>query len=134
MKHQIYRILDPEGCVEVATGKPVPYLTYDGTVYGDAKVISRGGEDATLEELVELCDRDAEDVNAHDFCSIHRLLGAVLFRRYGRESATASMRDIALMRGLHGMGGICCEGDAFKELNVGKAGHDWNGTYGQGEY
>lgn len=131
MRHEIFRITDPAGFIVVATGEPVPYLTYDGKVYGEAKVVSTGGTDATLEELVDLCDHDAEDRNAHDFCSIHRLLGAVLYRRFGRESATAAMLDIALLGGLQGMGGICSKGDAFTELGVGKAGHDWNGNYGE---
>ena len=130
MKHQIFRILNPNECFDAKTGDPIPYLTYDGKVYGGAKVVSTGGSDATLEELVRLCDQDAEDRNAHDFCSAHRLLGAVLFRRYGRESATATMLDIALFGGLQGMVGVCSKGDAFRELKVGKAGHDWEGNYG----
>jgi hypothetical protein len=129
MKHQIYRILDVTECYDPKTGKAVPYLTYDGKVYGDAKVVSKGALDATLEELVGLCDQDAESRNAHDFCGAHRLLGAILFRNYGRESATKTMRDIALLGGLQGMCGICTDGDAFKELNVGIARHDWNGKY-----
>jgi hypothetical protein len=129
MKHQIYRILDVNECFDIATGEAILYLTYDGNVYGDAKVVSTGGSDATLEELVRLCDQDAEDRNAHDFCSVHRLLGAVLFRRYGRESSTATMLEIALLGGLQGMTGVCSKGDAFCELKVGKAGHDWDGTY-----
>jgi hypothetical protein len=129
MKHQIYRVLDVNECHDIKTGEAIPYLTYDGKVYGDAKVVSRGGKDATLEELVHLCDQDAESRNAHEFCSAHRLLGAVLFRRYGRESATATMLEIALLGGLQGMTGVCSKGDAFRELKVGKAGYDWNGTY-----
>ena len=84
MKHQIYRVLDVNEVQDIKTGEAAPYLTYNGKVYGDAKVVSTGGSDATLEELVQLCDQDAEDRNAHDFCSAHRLLGAVLFRCYGR--------------------------------------------------
>jgi hypothetical protein len=127
MKHEIYRLLDADNFCDAKTGEAIPYLSYDGKVYGDAKVLSRGGLDATLEELVQLCDHDAEDRNAHDFCGAHRLLGALLFRRYGRESAT--MREIAMFGGLQGMGGVCTEGDAYKELGVGRAGHDWNGKY-----
>lgn len=129
MKREIFRIIDPNECYEVATGKPIPYLTYDGKVYGKAKIVSTGGEDATLEELVRLCDQDAEDRNAHDFCGIHRLLGAVLYRRYGRDSATETMLDIAQFGGIHGMGGFF-DGDAYAELGVGQAGHDWDGAYG----
>ena len=131
MKHQIYRILDPNECYNPSTGEAVPYLTYQGTVYGKAKVLSRGGADATLEELIHLCDHDAEDRNAHDFCGAHRLLAAVLYKRYGRASATATMLEIALFGGLQGMAGVCSDGDAYKALGVGKAGHDWNGNFGE---
>jgi hypothetical protein len=131
MRHEIYRILDVTSCYNEATGEAVPYLSYDGTVYGKAKIVSKGGRDATLEELVQLCDHDAEDRNAHEFCGAHRLLAAVLYSRYRRESATATMLEIALLGGLQGMTGICSKGDAYEELGVGEFGHDWSGTYGQ---
>lgn len=99
------------------------FLTYDGEVSGiDAT-------DATLEELVGLCDHDAENRNAHDFCGVHRLLGAILIRNFGRQSATIAMRDIAQRGGLQGMAGICCESDSYGDLGVGEQGRDWNGTY-----
>lgn len=128
-RQEIYRILDKDEFYDTKTGEAVPYLTYDGDVYGDAKVISTGAADATLEELVGLCDHDAENCNAHDFCGTHRLLGAVLFKQYGRDSATATMREIALLGGLHGMSGVCRRDDAYEELGVGECGHDWGGTY-----
>lgn len=131
MKYQIYRVLDPAEFRDTKTGEGVPYLTYDGEVFGEAKVISKGGGDATLEELAGLCDHAAENCNAHEFCGTHRLLGSVLFRQYGRASATATMLEIARMGGLHGMSGICSKGDAYKELGVGRCGHDWDGTYGE---
>jgi hypothetical protein len=130
LRRDIFRVIDQAECYDTKTGEAIPYLTYDGAVYGDARILSAGGRDATLEELVGLCDRDAEDRNAHDFCSVHRLLGAVLFAQHGRESATATMLEIALFGGLQGMAGVCTRGDAFAELGVGKAGHDWSGTYG----
>lgn len=129
MQHEIYRVLDKDECYNTTTGEAVPYLTYDGKVFGDAKIISTGGNDASLEELVGLCDQDAESRNAHEFCGSHRLLGAVLFRQYGREAATKTMLEIARFGGLQGMTGVCSKGDAFKELGVGRAGHDWSGTY-----
>lgn len=129
MKHEIYRVLDVNECHDLKTGKAVPYLTYEGTVYGDAKIVSVGGVESTLEELVGLCDQSAESCNAHDFCGTHRLLGSLLFKRYGRESATETMLAIALYGGLHGMSGVCSDGDAYKDLGVGKAGHDWHGSY-----
>jgi hypothetical protein len=131
MEHQIYRKVSSDERVDTKTGEPVPYLSYDRDVYGDGKVLSKGGKDATLEELVSLCDQDAENCNAHDFCGIHRLLGAVFYRRFGRESSTSTMLDIALLGGLQGMGGICSKEDAYKELRVGEAGYDWDGVYGE---
>src|SRR5512134_207156 len=121
MKHEIYRVLEPTEFYDTTTGEPVPFLTYESPrMFPDGALLSTGVADATLEELVELCDHDAENRNAHDFCGVHRLLGAVLFRRYGRESATATMAEIALLGGLQGMAGVCSEGDAYEELNVGQ--------------
>jgi hypothetical protein len=37
---------------------------------------------------------------------------------------------VAEYGGLHGMAGVCCEGDAYRALGVGTAGRDWSGTYG----
>jgi hypothetical protein len=133
MRHEIFRMLDKDAFYDIKTGEAVPYLTYDGSVYGDAKVLSAGAEDATLEELVGLCDQNAESCNAHAFCGAHRLIGAVLYRRFGRKSATEAMRDVALLGGLQGMAGVCVDGDAYEELGVGEEGHDWNGTYGEVE-
>lgn len=132
MRRQIYRISDASECHNVDTGEAIPFLSYDG---GDPyfpfhTILSTGADDATLEELVRLCDQDAENRNAHDFCGTHRLLGAVLYRQYGREAATATMREIAFLGGLHGMSGVCSGPDAYRELNVGEAGSDWDGTYG----
>jgi hypothetical protein len=135
MRHQIYRVLGPDfirgdkpGSENL--GEHVSYLTYDGATVGlDEKIVGVGGVDATLEELVDLCDHDAENKNAHDFCGSHRLLGAILFRRYGRESATDTMREIALFGGLQGMSGVCSDGDAYEELGVGENGRDWGGKY-----
>lgn len=132
MKYAIYRIENADECHDVKTGAAVPYLTFLKPSAGD-KVISKGGQDATLEELVGLCDQAAESCNAHDYCGAHRLLGAVLYRRTGREKATEIMLDIALRGGLHGMGGICCKGDSYEELGVGRSGHDWGGKYGKGK-
>jgi hypothetical protein len=128
MKHKIYRLEDADECHNVKTGEAIPYLTYlkPGA---RAKLISTGGRDATLEELVELCDHNAEAVNAHDYCGTHRLLGAVLYRSLGRVEATVIMLKIATFGGLHGMNGVCTSGDAYKELGVGESGCDWDGKY-----
>jgi len=116
---------------DIRTG--VPFLTYmEPDDYGpEHKLLSTGGDDAKLEELVELADRDAENRNAHDFCGAHRVLGAVLYRELGRWLATLLMLRIARLGGLQGMTGVCCEMDAYSELGVGEAGRDWGGSYGE---
>lgn len=131
MTHKIYRIKNAAEFYVEATGEAVPYLTYEKPCPPEDKVVGEGASDASLEELVGLCDHDAESRNAHDFCGTHRLLGAVLFRKLGRDVATEIFRDIALRGGLQGMSGVCCESDSYAELGVGKCGHDWNGSYGE---
>ncbi len=130
-QHTIYRVENAEN-FSGRDGEPVPYLTYEkpNKQAGD-RLLSKGGSDATLEELVGLCDHSAENCNAHDFCGVHRLMGAVLYRKCGRLIATAIMLDIAQRGGLHGMGGICVSGDSYKDLGVGKCGYDWDGSYGE---
>jgi hypothetical protein len=128
-ERKIVRLLDADYACD-ASGEAVPHLTYDSDFVDSKNVLTRGGADATLEELVGLCDHHAENVNAHDFYGAHRLLGAVLFRHLGRELATKIMLDIAMRGGLSGMSGVCEDGDSFEDLGVGKAGHDWDGTYG----
>lgn len=76
-------------------------------------------------------ERDAEQTNAHEFCGMHRLLGAVLYQQHGRQGATQTMLRIAKLGGLHGMGGIGSDTDAYELLGVGKAGNDWYGSYGE---
>jgi hypothetical protein len=130
MMKQIYRLKNADECYNAATGEAVPYLTYYEPM-GDDELIGTGATDATLEELVGLCDQDAESVNAHDFCGAHRVLGGLLYRETGREAATKLMREIALRGGLHGMNGACTDDDAYDEFGVGDNGRDWNGTYGE---
>lgn len=129
MKSTIVLIEDAGECYDPATTKAVPFYTYHGEDYAKEAVIASDAEAATLEELVWLCDQDAGNVNAHDYCGVHRLLGAVLIRDLGRTAATTVMRNIAYRRGLHGMNGLCGLQDSFKELNVGEAGCDWFGKY-----
>lgn len=113
-------------------GDDAPIWDYlDDFIEHHDEIVNRDESQATLEDLVRLCDRKAEAVNAHDFCGAHRLLGAVLYQQYGRESATKTMLAIAKMGGLHGMNGVCCDADAYNLLGVGKSGHDWFGNYGE---
>jgi len=67
------------------------YLGY----HSDFNREERPGDDATLEELADLCDHDAEALNRHVFVSNHRLLAALLHRHVGRRLAGIIVRDIA---------------------------------------
>lgn len=125
MRREIYRALNTDYIDK--TGDPVPHLTYQKPPRKE--LVSKGGADAKLEELVELCDQDAESCNAHDFCGSHRLLASLLHRHLGRLSATNIMLDVARYGGQHGMGGIARSGDAYADLNVGKCGYDWLGEF-----
>lgn len=132
MKYPIWKVKNPNECTDAKTGEAVPFYTFysDGMEKWDGlEVIERNADSATLEELVWLCDHDAESCNAHDHVGSHRLIGAILFRRFGREAATDAMRDIAYRGGLHAMGGLRGRDDSFEELGVGESGHDWDGTY-----
>jgi hypothetical protein len=129
-KPNIGLIEDASECHDVKTGKAVPFYTFNPGDYG-GKLLRNDAEEATLEELVELCDQDAESVNAHDFCGAHRLLAAVLYRNLGRATATDVMRDIAYRRGLHGMNGLCGLRDSYADLKVGQSGRDWSGSFGK---
>ncbi len=51
------------------------YLGY----HSDFNREERSGDDATLEELANLCDHDAEALNRHAFVGSHRLLAALLY-------------------------------------------------------
>ncbi len=126
MRRQIWRVSD--GNYTDRDGAWLPYLTYDEPATKE-EIVSFGANDATLEELVHLCDQDAESCNAHDFCGSHRLLGAVLHRHLGRTMATRIMLDIAMYGGQHGMGGVCTNGDAYADLDVGDINRDWDGEY-----
>ena len=111
-------------------GDDAPIWDYLDSWVEKEEIVSRDESRATLEDLVWLCDRKAEAVNAHDFCGIHRLLGAVLYQQQGREAATKTMLRITKLGGLHGMGGVCSDGDAYTILGVGEPGKDWDGSYG----
>lgn len=62
--------------------------------------------DASLEQLAELCDQDAESGNYHDFVGVHEKLGELLVKHVGEKTATNIIRDIAELGGLHGMNGL----------------------------
>ena len=107
------------------------YLSYaDDAISPDDILDCDAGSAATAEALASLCDRAAEDCNAHEFCGTHRLLGALLCRRHGRVEATKTLLFIAERGGLHRMSGVGCDEDAFEELGVGECGKDWEGSFG----
>lgn len=127
-KIKIMQVIDGHGC-HGDDGAPAAYWCFAEEGEKFDKVIRRDGKAATLEDLVGLCDRDAENVNAHDFVGSHRLLGGLLFRDLGRKLATKIMLRIAERRGQHGMGGLCGLPDSYAELGVGEDGKDWEGEY-----
>lgn len=124
MRQSLYRVKNND--YTDRAGDPVPHITYEKPP--KAELVSNG-DDATLEELAELCDQDAENWNAHDFCGSHRLLASLLHRHCGRGKATEIMLDVAKYGGQHGMAGICRSGNAYADLKVGKCGHDWDGKF-----
>lgn len=108
--------------------KTLIWLTEDGETYlGYRDRYNKGVEaaDATLEQLADMCDLEAESANAHDFVGSHRLLAALLYRHVGRERATAILREVAELGGLDGMNGVCTDGDAFKELGIAGPWKEW---------
>lgn len=103
MSVTIYTIEDANEVTD-KDGKPVPFLTYYKPHKGQ-KVIAENADKATLDELAELCDRDAEAKNRHAFCGAHEALGLLLLQHVPKAKATEIMRAIAHERGLHGMNG-----------------------------
>lgn len=122
MKYRVRRITNIDDCHD-DTGKAVPFLTYQSRNAGDKP--EGNIWDASLEEIVELMDRDAEDCNAHDFVGVHRLLVAVLLKDFQpttdpeyswkRDLVKHLMVKIAFRGGLHSMNGVCGRKDSIKE-------------------
>lgn len=86
-------------------GRPVPCLIYadEHTPKGQP-----ARDTATIDDLAELCDQDAEDRNAHDFCGVHQALAKLMLKSgFGEEATRLLMRDIAELGGLQGMNNIC---------------------------
>ena len=88
---------------------------------GDESIVARDG--FTLEKLCDYCDLCAEGRNNHSFVTVHRLLGALLYRKYGRPLATEILQEIAGRGGLDGMNGMGYHGDedaggSYAELGV----------------
>ena len=84
-----------------------------------------------LEELVQMCDQNAESRNNHDFVGAHRVLATLLFKTLGRKTTKDILVEIAELGGLDGMSGMYVDelenGDnAFEELGIKKPWHEWN--------
>ena len=73
---------------------------------------------ATLENLADFCDLEAEDRNNHEYVGAHKLLAIVLFQQVGRAVATRIILEIAQRGGLDGMGGIGGQPSSYEELGV----------------
>jgi hypothetical protein len=78
----------------------------------------------TLKDLANLCDQNAESINAHDFVGVHRLLSTLLAARVA-DDAYGIMKQIAELGGLHGMNGVCGGENAYSELGVSPPWRDW---------
>ncbi len=85
-------------------GNPVPCLVY-ADKYTPKGRPARG--DASIDEIAELCDQDAENKNRHDFCGVHAKLAQLMLKTgFNEEAVRLLMRDIAERGGLHGLNGL----------------------------
>lgn len=110
---------------------PTPMWGYvDSLMAKENTIVSTDESSASLEDLVNLCDWDAEAKLAHGFVGLHRLIGAVLYQQHGRESATKTMLRITKLGGLHGMSGIGLISSVHQILGLGATEDDWSGKFG----
>lgn len=101
-KKDIWLIEDANDCLDPKTKKAVPFYSYDVDREPET-VKAKNASKATMDQLTDLCDRDAENRNKHAFVGSHRALGELLTTRLGAMAATNLMRDIAYAGGLHEM-------------------------------
>ena len=88
-------------------GEDEPYWDYsDVDTFPPHVLINADESAASIEDLVDLCDRDAENANYHDFCGVHKKLAAILKRQYG-DDAKKAMLEITKQGGLHGIRESC---------------------------
>lgn len=80
-------------------------LTCDPDLYDSYKKADRNK--ITIEQIADMLDSDAEDINAHDFVTIHRALAALLYKKLGRGKATEILMLLIDFGGLHGITGVC---------------------------
>ena len=79
----------------------------------------------TLEELVNMCDQDAESLNNHSFVGLHKLLCTLLFQHLGREKTTNIVYEIAEYGGLDGMNGIGGKCSAYADFGLKDDWSEW---------
>lgn len=84
---------------------------------------------ATLEELADFCDQNAEGRNNHSFVGAHRILAAILHQQVGRDTATTIMRAIAEYSGLDYASGCGIgnhpEREAWADFNLPEPWKEW---------
>ena len=78
-----------------------------------------------LEELADLCDRQAEARNDHEYVGAHRLLATLLFKRVGCDKATEIMLEIAEYGGLDYMVGMDGQKPVYEEFGIKKPWYEW---------
>ena len=64
-------------------------------------------DEVTIEQLADMFDSHAENINAHDFVTTHRALAALLYKNFGRKKATEILMLLIDFEGLHGLTGVC---------------------------
>jgi hypothetical protein len=133
MKYPIYRLLNDHVLSE-AGGTPIPHFAYVDPTFPPQKkeILEKDASKATLEELVHLCDQEAESCNNHEFCGTHLALAALLLHHVPKKKATEILRHIAELGGLDRMSGVQCDTDAAYDLGITKrkkgSFEDWDGT------
>ncbi len=83
------------------TDDEAEYLGYESGFHQTERPATR--PKPTAEQLAEMCDRDAEDGNRHDFCGVHAVLSKLLATTVTKTAHYRIMLEIAERGGLHGM-------------------------------
>jgi len=98
---KIYHVQNDD-YLDSKTREPIPRIDYfeKGKFGRETLLIRKDAEDATLDELTQLCDQQAENSNDHAFCGTHEALGKILKKEVGDKLSTQIMLQIALKGGL----------------------------------
>ena len=73
---------------------------------------------ATIRELADLCDQDAESCNNHFAVGMHRILAVLLCKKVGSDYATKIMLEITELGGMDGLVGYGGKQAAYKNVGV----------------